>query len=83
MLTVYTEDENPPAAKEVYNTAIHMNGYRIARAEMYGFCTSTIPDCTTALGTTSAGPCQIIVIHAQDKTGAPSPTKGPRTSLTA
>ncbi len=69
MLTVYTEEANQQQANAVYFSALQ-SATKVRSVGMYGFCACTDPDLNLVMGTTGAGPCQIIVVHGSNKTGA-------------
>ena len=68
-LTVYNEDAHQVAAQGVYNRAISLNAYRVGNADMGGFHAANSVQ-HTAIGTSGAGPCQIIVVHKNAGVGA-------------
>jgi len=57
-------------AVNVYNQGIGINGYRRYDADMGAFAVAQNFAQTTALGTSGAGPCQIIVVHKAAGHGA-------------
>jgi len=68
-LTVYNEDDHPAQARSVYDRAMNINRFRRGEVFMYGFyfANSTQP---TALATTGAAGCQIIIVHKRQGVGA-------------
>jgi hypothetical protein len=57
-------------ALNVYFTGIGLNAYRRYDVGMGGFAAANNPNTATALGTSGAGPCQIIVVHKAAGLGA-------------
>lgn len=58
------------AAHQVYWDGISINGQRRYDVGMGGFAVANNAIQTTALGTSGAGPCQIIIVHKAPGLGA-------------
>lgn len=69
-LIVLNEDRNAAAANTLFWQGRGLTFPYIGEAGMGGFWTSQNPGHATALATSGAGPCQIIVVHCTNGHGA-------------
>jgi hypothetical protein len=67
---VVTQVENAPAANTIFSQGKKLDAGYIGEAFMGGFWTSQDARYGTALCTTGAGPCQIIIVHCRNSHGA-------------
>lgn len=69
-LDVIFNEDDPSPAQRVYWDGVFLNGCRRYDVDVYSYAVADNPNEETALGTSGAGPCQIVIVHKARGQGA-------------